>query len=450
MYISRVISFRDAWQSINTSYQDELIEVNSIMDEFITDLANYNPGKRTTIISREQQVWNQICGSFGWHLPSRIYVSGRSSILRSLGPSKNGLSLGNPLFHLSTFNTWLFQQSTIAIRAGIIRVPIIFVPTNETNLAMNKAPRSTFSEILRQLTSLAPLTHPHPFAVVEYSMYEGESDTELIDLDADVFNDVVDTIDKSIVFPPEHYQAGVNILSFFGKYLKDQYPDQDASVRIEQDGMVVRLIVKSKDGRMETIEKALHEYQLIITGEQSPESIVDNPPLVLELRNELRMAQLRVEFQRDINQIQQNDIQELREMLKIALSRDNKFTIDFKPNINTTQSVNIESKVSYALYDISSVKDMLPASDPHYATLQDLESSLSSIETEGNPDQVKSSTGMSKFRKIIDRLSNGDDDLSKAIKALDNGVNIIKDLAGKYNSIAQWCGLPMVPPILTK
>ena len=52
---------------------------------------------------------------------------------------------------------------------------------------------------------------------------------------------------------------GLGILNYFGKYLKEQYPNEKATVRIEQESLTVRLIVISKNGKTEVIEKALNE-----------------------------------------------------------------------------------------------------------------------------------------------------------------------------------------------
>jgi len=57
---------------------------------------------------------------------------------------------------------------------------------------------------------------------------------------------------------------------------------------------------------------------------------------------------------------------------------------------------------------------------------------------------------MSKFKRFVDALENEDSNLNKTIKTIENGWEIAKELAGKYNSIAEWCGLPQVPRIFTK
>jgi hypothetical protein len=57
---------------------------------------------------------------------------------------------------------------------------------------------------------------------------------------------------------------------------------------------------------------------------------------------------------------------------------------------------------------------------------------------------------MSKLRNFIESVSQGNDEIGKAIKVAENGWDLLKNLAGKYNSIAEWCGLPQVPKIFTK
>jgi hypothetical protein len=58
-------------------------------------------------------------------------------------------------------------------------------------------------------------------------------------------------------FPREYHQAVVGLLSYFSAVLKEKYPQQNATVRIEQIGTTVRLIVESEDGSREIIERAL-------------------------------------------------------------------------------------------------------------------------------------------------------------------------------------------------
>lgn len=46
------------------------------------------------------------------------------------------------------------------------------------------------------------------------------------------------------------------------------------------------------------------------------------------------------------------------------------------------------------------------------------------------------------------RLEDGNDSISRAIKTAKNGAAVAQKLAKNYNSIAQWVGLPVLPPII--
>ncbi|NRG06304.1 hypothetical protein HRJ46_23670, partial [Vibrio coralliilyticus] len=63
-----------------------------------------------------------------------------------------------------------------------------------------------------------------------------------------------DVIERSIVFPPEYHQAGLGILNYFGTYINEKYPEQNARVKIEQHGLTVRMIVETESGSREVLE----------------------------------------------------------------------------------------------------------------------------------------------------------------------------------------------------
>jgi len=37
-----------------------------------------------------------------------------------------------------------------------------------------------------------------------------------------------------------------------------------------------------------------------------------------------------------------------------------------------------------------------------------------------------------------------------ALDKVEDGIEIAQDLAGKYNKIAEWCGMPVVPSVFLK
>jgi len=253
-----------------------------------------------------------------------------------------------------------------------------------------------------------------------------------------------DVISRSIEFTPEYYSAGLGILNYFGTYLREQYSEENATVRIEQDGLIVRLIVSTLDGRSEIVEKALQEYQLIITGNEAPESIVNNHSLVLELKNELRMAVARVEMQKDIMSYQQADIKELREILKTSLSQNHTIVINANPTATATadakNEVNLTVNFSQALQDIANLKSELQSGTEAHKELQEVEKAVEAIKNETDPKVVKHSTAMQKLGDFITKFGEGTDKVEKALTIGKKAWDIFKQLAATYNSIAQSCG----------
>ncbi len=51
---------------------------------------------------------------------------------------------------------------------------------------------------------------------------------------------------------------------------------------------------------------------------------------------------------------------------------------------------------------------------------------------------------MSRMKGILDKLNDTESKVGKTIKGVKDGTVIAQKLAGHYNSIAKWCGLPQV------
>jgi len=166
-------------------------------------------------------------------------------------------------------------------------------------------------------------------------------------------------IERYIEFPPEYHQAGISILSFFGEVLRRKYPDNQATVRIVQDGLRVKMVVEPFIGEPEIFQRALDQYGLVVTGQITPEEFTSDPLLVVSLKHELRMAQARIESQKELLQVyERNDgrkdsqISKLTEFLEKAFSptQPNPVNITFSPVI--TSSVNVPLGISNAIGDI--------------------------------------------------------------------------------------------------
>jgi hypothetical protein len=258
------------------------------------------------------------------------------------------------------------------------------------------------------------------------------------------------TIERYIEFPPEYHQAGLGILNYFGTYLREQYPEENATVKIEQQGLKVRMIIETEDGQLKIVEKALHEYELIITGKELPEKFTNSDKLILELKNELRIAKLRLELNQDVMLIQKNQIDKFFNIVGDGLSKNSQVTIDFKPEINLSNTVIINQNIASVLGNINELIEKFPTSESELQSLNELKNSLEQIEVENDPSLVRKSSAMSKFKRFVNNAMENGSKLNEIIKSIDSGWDILSELAENYNKIAQWCGLPSVPPILIK
>ncbi|RED91328.1 hypothetical protein [Marinoscillum furvescens] len=454
MQITKIISYKDAWSDLKSHHSEEFEELQSAVTTYIHDLEAEQ--QKNEERPNPYEIWENTLFQKGWEIVNRTLYSntGQRVNIGRLGPVKNGISatisIGSLLIH--DLSRWLFQQTTLAIRHGAAKIPIMVVPVSDyqQNMDGRRLHRSTFELYQRQLDMLSPLSHPYQFLILGYSDQFTINGLEVFEIESDPLVDIQTVVDRCIEFPPEYHQAGLNILNFFGTYLREQYPDEDAKVKIEQDGLHVRLIIEKEDGKSEIIEKALHEYELIVTGKETPEKFTQNDKLVLEIKNELRIAKYRIESQQDIINVQAGQIEKLMGIVGEGLANKNPILIDFRPNISSSSSITINKDISATLGTINELKESLPTASAAFLAFHELEGSLEAIEKETNPEKVKKSPAMSKFRRIIETITDGNSDLQNAIKAAESGWEIFKDLSSKYNKIAKWCGLPQVPSIFTK
>lgn len=160
-------------------------------------------------------------------------------------------------------------------------------------------------------------------------------------------NDDFISIKRSIEFPPEYKQAGVSILNYFSEVLEKKYPEAKATVQIKQDGLKVTMTIDPVNGDPETIEKTLDEYGLVVTGKMAPEVFTDDKHMIMELKQELRIAKLRIETQKDLLQDKSAQVDKLLSIVGDAVKS--------KPSINISTGDKTEiEQVSESAINIKS------------------------------------------------------------------------------------------------
>jgi hypothetical protein len=174
-------------------------------------------------------------------------------------------------------------------------------------------------------------------------------------------NDFERLIERSIEFPPEYKQAGVSILNYFSEILRKKYPESEATVQIKQDGLKISMIIDPAKGEREIIEKTLNDYGLVITGQMPPEQFTDDRFLIYELKNELRIAQHRIESQRELLQITKQGYSQRIESLEeqVCWLRNTVGTaiqsrpVNISPTINVSPSIRQGDENNINAHDVA-------------------------------------------------------------------------------------------------
>jgi hypothetical protein len=155
-------------------------------------------------------------------------------------------------------------------------------------------------------------------------------------------------IERSIEFPPEYWTAGTSILSYFSHILSVKYPDQNIKVRIEQEGLLLRMIIETPTGQTELIEQTLNEYSMVITGKLPPESFLNNPLEIMALKNKLEMTKLELKMSKELFAIANDKDRQRIDSLEMRLSEliEKSFNKDISPIINNHLTVNANDHLS--------------------------------------------------------------------------------------------------------
>ncbi|MFY0602712.1 MAG: response regulator transcription factor [Flavobacteriaceae bacterium] len=104
-------------------------------------------------------------------------------------------------------------------------------------------------------------------------------------------------IERNIEFKPEYIHSGITILNYFSTVLQQKNPNSKSIVRIEQEGLNVRLlIIPEKGDQVQVIEKTLEEYGLVISGKMKVTDFLTDKMQILGLENKLEISKLELRF----------------------------------------------------------------------------------------------------------------------------------------------------------
>ena len=152
-------------------------------------------------------------------------------------------------------------------------------------------------------------------------------------------------IERSIEFPPEYWTAGNSILSYFSSILNAKYPDQNIKVRIQQEGLLLRMIIDTPEGQTETIEKTFNDYLMVISRQLPPESLLTDPFEIIALKHKLDIAELELRQAKELFAIVSDKDRQRINSLEMQVSQlfliiGQSFQKDHHTTVNITQELS--------------------------------------------------------------------------------------------------------------
>lgn len=111
---------------------------------------------------------------------------------------------------------------------------------------------------------------------------------QFLNLDKETETNIV----REVTLPPQYHQVGLSLIGYFSIVIKYKYPDTPITTRIEQDGRLVRLVIRTGKEPKEQFRQLLNDYALVIQGKLLPEQFFKQPEQVEELKKRLRITEL--------------------------------------------------------------------------------------------------------------------------------------------------------------
>lgn len=449
MYITKVISYNGAWEKLLSEYQSEFHkleeDINSQDLSFL--LTPEDDSDLLTKITKMSINFEKNLENLGWK--EVIAIEHIEHARNSPGLIKKNLCLRVD-FYPDTITNFIYRRIKYIETNNIthIKIPIIINLNSYTLRNIDHhftMLMGTWESSLLELEQISPLSIKMPFLV--FGIGFEPDNIEVVELENKKEPIMVE---RSIEFPPEYYQAGLGLLSYFGTVLRKKYSEQNAKVKIEQDGLTVRMIIESTDGKQEVLEQALHEYELILTGQKQPygfyESDLDN----IELRSELRVAKVKIEDQKELLAYKDAEVTRLQQLFSLSLTHQpTSIKIDNHLSNTNTQNtqINFKAELHQSHDDLEKLIN-LTDDESIKNRLRDIQNALDNATTRETPEDVQNSSGMKKLGNLLNEANEVGTQANGLLEKGAAAIELLKKLGRHYNKVAEWCGLPVVPGVL--
>lgn len=195
----------------------------------------------------------------------------------------------------------------------------------------------------------------------------------------------------------------------------------------------------------------LHDYRYLLKLEQKniksdrcrdSLKIVDVSKLLDGVDNTRTRKETRRDWMPDI-QVNPKIIVENTNISRSENSNENSvqniITIEIKDCINELQG------------NISDLKDEVANENLQLgAELERIEKSLERLSNVKTKDEIVKTGALNKVKRFLQEVQDTESEFGKVVRGIKYGVTIAQEIGEKYNNIAEWCGLPVIPKVLLK
>jgi len=144
---------------------------------------------------------------------------------------------------------------------------------------------------------------------------------------------------------------------------------------------------------------------------------------------------------------------------KIEVVQSNPQTVT-QSNVNQAQATShseARSEFNFTMHlsalqsGLGELREEVEEIEPEAAKeIEAIQQRLEKLEQTPKPEEVKKAGVMNKMKRFFDEANDTGTTLGKTVGKIKGGYKILQDVAGQYNKIAGWCGLPQVPEVLVK
>lgn len=122
-----------------------------------------------------------------------------------------------------------------------------------------------------------------------------------------------------------------------------------------------------------------------------------------------------------------------------ANSVENTITIEIKNSINELQG------------SLNDLKDEVVYENPELSEeFEKIEKSIARLDGAETKEEMVKSGALNKVKRFLEEVQDSESEIGKVVRGIKYGVRIAQDIGEKYNNIAEWCGLPVIPKVFLK